>query len=186
MIYQTPNVITTLRLLLVFPISVSIYQDNTFLALILFILAGLSDWLDGFLARKFNWESKFGQLLDPLADKLLILSTLLAMAFSNLLPIWFVSVLLTRDAIIAMGAMAYMMIFEGQNALSNRWGKHNTGWIISLFILVLLDGQLDLEGKFLFLLIQIAKLGVLVFSFISLFFYLKDPGKSIFKHLIDY
>ncbi|SVC79696.1 uncharacterized protein METZ01_LOCUS332550, partial [marine metagenome] len=59
------------------PISISIYQGNELQALILFILAGLSDGLDGYLARKYNWESKYGELLDPLADKCLILSTIL-------------------------------------------------------------------------------------------------------------
>ena len=74
-----PNLITTTRLLLSIPISISIYQGSEGIALILFIVAGLSDGLDGFLARKFSWESKFGRLLDPLADKCLILSTLLLM-----------------------------------------------------------------------------------------------------------
>ena len=72
MISFIPNFITSLRLLLAIPISVSIYQGNEALALILFVIAGASDGLDGFLARKFNWESKFGQLLDPLADKFLV------------------------------------------------------------------------------------------------------------------
>ena len=78
MVKLIPNTITFIRLLLAIPITINIYQGNEGLALILFIIAGLSDCLDGFLARKFSWESKFGQLLDPLADKCLILSSLLA------------------------------------------------------------------------------------------------------------
>ena len=57
MISFIPNFITSLRLLLAIPISISIYQGNEVLALILFVIAGVSDSLDGFLARKFNWES---------------------------------------------------------------------------------------------------------------------------------
>ena len=183
MISFIPNFITSLRLLLAIPISISIYQGNEVLALILFVIAGVSDSLDGFLARKFNWESKFGQLLDPLADKCLILSTMLALAFASKLPIWIVSILLVRDAIIVMGAMLYIMLFEGRNALSNRWGKHYTGWIIAMLIIVLLQGTLVTGSALLHNLAQISKLGVLFFTFLSLFSYFKEPGKLIFNQL---
>ena len=75
-----PNLITGMRFVLVIPISIFIYQGNDMTALLLFVLAGLSDGLDGFLARKYNWTSDFGQFADPLADKCLILATLLAFA----------------------------------------------------------------------------------------------------------
>ena len=78
MLSATPNLITALRFILVIPISIYIYQENYFYALILFIVAGLSDGLDGYIARKFNWTSEFGQFADPLADKCLILVTLLS------------------------------------------------------------------------------------------------------------
>ena len=93
MLQIIPNLITSLRLLLAIPISISIYNGNEGLALLLFIFAGLSDGIDGYLARRFKWESQFGKLLDPLADKCLILATLLALAFAQLLPIWLVSLL---------------------------------------------------------------------------------------------
>ena len=83
MLSAIPNIITSIRFLLVIPISVYIYQGNDLLALTLFIVAGLSDGLDGYLARKYNWISKFGQFLDPLADKFLIVGTLLALAFTR-------------------------------------------------------------------------------------------------------
>mgnify|MGYP001172179949 FL=1 len=185
MISLIPNFITSLRLLLAIPISISIYQGYDLQGLFLFIFAGLSDGLDGFLARKFKWESKFGELLDPLADKCLILSTLIALAFANKLPIWLVSTLLARDAIVAMGAMLYMMLFEGRNALSNRWGKHYTGWTISLFIIVLLQNTLITWSNLFNSLLLIAKLGVLVFTFLSLASYFKGPGKQIFSQFFN-
>ena len=103
-----PNLITGLRFVLVIPISIYIYQGNALLALILFIVAGLSDGLDGYLARKYNWFSEFGQFADPLADKCLILATLLAFAFSEKLPLWFVYMMLSRDGIILIGAMLHL------------------------------------------------------------------------------
>ena len=67
--------------------------------------------------------------------------------------------------------MLYMMLFEGRNALSNRWGKHYTGWIVALFILTLLQDQVVPWEGFFYLLLQISKLGVLVFTSLSLFSY---------------
>ena len=139
-----PNLITGLRFVLVIPISIYIYQGNDLLALILFIVAGLSDGLDGYLARKYNWFSEFGQFADPLADKCLILATLLAFAFSEKLPLWFVYMMLSRDGIILIGAMLHLLLFENRQALPNRWGKHYTGWTIALFIIVLIQSSFSI------------------------------------------
>ena len=139
-----PNLITGLRFVLVIPISIYIYQGNDLLALILFIVAGLSDGLDGYLARKYNWFSEFGQFADPLVDKCLILATLLAFAFSEKLPLWFVYMMLSRDGIILIGAMLHLLLFENRQALPNRWGKHYTGWTIALFIIVLIQSSFSI------------------------------------------
>ena len=64
MLSAIPNLITGLRFVLVIPISFYIYQGNDFIALVLFVIAGLSDGLDGYLARKFDWFSEFGQFAD--------------------------------------------------------------------------------------------------------------------------
>ena len=132
-----PNLITCLRFLLVIPISIFIYQGDDLLALILFIVAGISDGLDGYLARRYDSETKFGQIADPIADKFLILATLLALAFSMKLPLWFVYLMLARDGVVLIGAILYLLIFDTKDVMSNRWGKHYTGWTIALFIIVL-------------------------------------------------
>ena len=108
MLSAIPNLITGMRFILVIPISIYIYQGNELWALILFIIAGLSDGLDGYLARKYNWSSEFGKFADPLADKCLIIATLLAFAFSGKLPIWFVYLMLSRDGIILIGAIMHL------------------------------------------------------------------------------
>ena len=183
MLQLIPNVITSLRLLLAIPICISIYQGNELLALLLFIFAGISDGFDGYLARRFTWESEFGKLLDPLADKCLILSTLLALAYVQLLPIWLVSILLVRDALAIMGSMLYLMLFEGRNSESNRWGKHFTGWTIALFIITLLQESISAYSMLLNLLYEIAVVGVLIFTALSVFTYARKQGKEVYKHL---
>ena len=183
MVEVIPNLITSLRLLLAIPICIFIYQGNELFALILFVIAGLSDGIDGYLARKFKWESEFGKLLDPLADKCLILSTLLALAYVQLLPIWLVSILLVRDALAVMGSMLYLMLFEGRNSESNRWGKHFTGWTIALFIITLLQESTNSFSMPLSLLYQIAVVGVLVFTVLSVIYYSKEQGKEVYKSL---
>ena len=183
MLQLIPNVITSLRLLLTIPICICIYQGNELLALLLFIFAGISDGFDGYLARRFTWESEFGKLLDPLADKCLILSTLLALAYVQLLPIWLVSILLVRDALAVMGSMLYLMLFEGRNSESNRWGKHFTGWTIALFIITLLQESIRTYSMLLNLLYEIAVVGVLIFTALSVFTYAREQGKEVYKNL---
>ncbi len=183
MLQLVPNVITSLRLLLAIPICIFIYQGNELLALLLFIFAGFSDGFDGYLARNYGWESEFGKLLDPLADKCLILSTLLALAYVQLLPIWLVSILLVRDALAVMGSMLYLMLFEGRNSESNRWGKHFTGWTIALFIITLLQESINSYSMLLNLLYEIAVVGVLIFTALSVFTYAREQGQEVYKHL---
>ena len=183
MLQLIPNVITSLRLLLAIPICISIYQGNELLALLLFIFAGISDGFDGYLARRFTWESEFGKLLDPLADKCLILSTLLALAYVQLLPIWLVGILLVRDALAVIGSMLYLKLFEGRNPESNRWGKHFTGWTIALFIITLLQESISAYSMLLNLLYEIAVGGVLIFTALSVFTYARKQGKEVYKDL---
>ena len=127
--------------------------------------------------------SEFGKLLDPLADKCLILSTLLALAYVQLLPIWLVSILLVRDALAVIGSMLYLMLFEGRNPESNRWGKHFTGWTIALFIITLLQESLNSYFMLFSLLYTIAIAGVLIFTALSVFYYFKEQGKEIYEQL---
>ena len=178
MLSAIPNLITGLRFVLVVPISICIYQGNDFLALILFVIAGLSDGLDGYLARKYNWFTEFGQFADPLADKCLVIATLLAFAFSQKLPLWFVYLILSRDGIILIGAMLHLLLFDNKQAPPNRWGKHYTGWIIALFIIVLIQSAFQILP---FYFEWIAMTGVIIFIALSLFTYLKNEGKLIFK-----
>ena len=100
-----PNIISTLRIIMVFPIAFFIWDEAYHTAFILMLIAGLSDALDGFLARTFHWQSKLGALLDPAADKLLLVSIFIICGIKGFLPIWFVVLIFSRDIIIFIGAL---------------------------------------------------------------------------------
>ena len=102
-----PNTITMLRIMMV-PVLVYLLLHGEYRAAIWVLLAaGLSDVLDGFIARRFNLCTDLGSILDPLSDKLLVVSTVLALAWRGLLPIWLTVVIVMRDLIIVGGATAY-------------------------------------------------------------------------------
>lgn len=102
-----PNALTLTRLVLIAPFLVFIYQKEYNNALYTFILAGCTDGLDGWLARHFHWQSLFGSLTDPLADKLLIATSFISLALIGKLPWWLVILVFSRDLTISFGALAW-------------------------------------------------------------------------------
>ena len=102
-----PNLITGLRILLVAPFLWLLLEERYGAALLLFVIAGLSDALDGFLAKYCDWTSELGGLLDPIADKLLLIGAILALGWLGELPAWLVGLVIARDLIIVGGAIVY-------------------------------------------------------------------------------
>jgi cardiolipin synthase len=104
---NVPNAITLLRITLVPVLAYLLLYGNYGAAIWLLLGAGLSDALDGFIARRFNLCTSLGAVLDPLADKILIITTVLALAWVRLLPSWLAIAIVARDLIIIGGAIAY-------------------------------------------------------------------------------
>ncbi len=105
-----PNLISVLRILLVAPLALCLLSENYTIALAVFLLAGFSDALDGYLARRFNWTSELGALLDPIGDKLLMMTTYLILGLQALVPMWLVVVVVLRDVIIVGGGLFYRLL----------------------------------------------------------------------------
>jgi cardiolipin synthase len=95
----------------VWPIAASLGDREYLVALALFILAGLSDGLDGYLAKRFNWTSDLGKVLDPLADKLLLVTVFVESAWLGLAPWWLTSAVVARDVFIVLGALVFRLWF---------------------------------------------------------------------------
>lgn len=102
-----PNKLTTLRMLLV-PVFIIIYLlGYEIVSLVIFATASFTDFLDGYLARKYNLVSNYGKIMDPLADKLLVTSALVCMVQTGLVPAWMVIIILAREfAITGLRAVA--------------------------------------------------------------------------------
>ncbi len=100
-----PNIISLLRVLLV-PLAIWLMLSDSFmLAFYVFIVAGVSDGIDGYLARHFNWQSELGAYLDALADKALLVSIYVVLGALHIIPTWIVIVVVTRDILIVAGVM---------------------------------------------------------------------------------
>lgn len=134
-----PNLISLVRILLIFPVVYLILQGAYAFALVLFFLAGLSDAVDGFLARHFNWTSRLGGWLDPVADKAMQMSVYFVMSWVQLIPWWLVVAVIVRDVVIIAGGTAYYFLIEKVSAEPRMLSKINTGMQILLILVVLFD-----------------------------------------------
>ena len=102
-----PNLITCMRFILIGPILWALLTKCYPLAFYLFLIAGLSDGLDGLLARFFDWTTPLGALLDPLADKLLLMGSFIVLAYLQQIPVWLTIMVIGRDIWIMGGALLY-------------------------------------------------------------------------------
>lgn len=109
---QIPNILTITRLILIVPFLMLLYRQNYVFAFQLFVLAGFTDALDGWLARSFNWQSPFGSFVDPVADKLLIASSMIALGLIGCLPWWLVMLVFLRDITISAGVLAWLWLIK--------------------------------------------------------------------------
>lgn len=132
-----PNVITALRLLMVGPFLYCTLKQHYFTAFFIFIIASISDGLDGYLARRFQWESKLGAFGDPLADKLLMMSSYVALTYIHQLPLWFTMLVVSRDVYIISGILAWHLLFRTIDFKPTFISKANTVFQLLLIITIL-------------------------------------------------
>ncbi|HFE32775.1 MAG TPA: CDP-alcohol phosphatidyltransferase family protein [Gammaproteobacteria bacterium] len=131
-----PNIISALRILLVIPVVMLLLERQYGAALILFAIAGISDGVDGFLAKHFGWQSRLGSILDPLADKLLLVCSFLSLAWLGLIPLALVVAVMLRDLIIVLGAIALHYRYGRFEMQPTRVSKVNTFFQIVLVLAV--------------------------------------------------
>lgn len=121
-----PNLLTLLRLLLALPVALAIGYRDYPTALALAAFAALSDGLDGFLARRCGWESRLGAVLDPLADKLLLVGCFIALTYVGSVPLLLTLLVLARDVVIVAGAIAWRLLIGRLTPRPSMLSKLNT------------------------------------------------------------
>lgn len=134
---QLPNAITIARMVMALPLLWLLMNAQFRPAFALAVVAGLSDGLDGFLAKRNGWQTELGGLLDPIADKLLLSTCFFGLWWSGLLPGWLVAVVMLRDAVILVGARAWWRIEGRFRAEPSGLGKATTLAQLLLVALVL-------------------------------------------------
>ncbi|MDR0483089.1 MAG: CDP-alcohol phosphatidyltransferase family protein [Cellulomonadaceae bacterium] len=135
--WTIPNAISAARLLLVPVFAVLIFTHRFVPALVVLAVAGISDWVDGYLARRLNQFSRLGQMLDPAADRLFIFVTLIGLVFHSIIPWWLLVVIAARD--LMMMVVTLVLARHGYGPLEvNFVGKGGTFALMYAFPLLLL------------------------------------------------
>jgi CDP-diacylglycerol--glycerol-3-phosphate 3-phosphatidyltransferase len=134
-----PNQLTLLRLVMVLPFVAALSMDwpgSKLLALGLFIVASVTDYADGYIARKFKLITDFGKLMDPLVDKILTIAAFICLVSLGSIPAWAVIVIVSREFLIT--GLRLIAVSHGKVLPAEKLGKHKTLWQIATIIYLLL------------------------------------------------
>ena len=149
MFKNIPNILTIIRFILIPIILNFIFQGDYISGIIIFSISGLTDVLDGFIARKFNLISNFGKLMDPLADKLTQISVLAALVSVKIIPVWILAIVVLKELIMVVGAS---FLYGKDVVVYSKWyGKLATVLFYLAIVVSLFIKQLELTGIWLHL-----------------------------------
>lgn len=140
-----PNLLTIIRIALVFPILNNIYLGNFEISIIYFIVASVTDGLDGFIARKMNWQTELGTLLDPVADKILLSGSIFILWLNQYIPFYIFVIFFSRDVAILLGAAIRMSVIESDTPTPNFLGKLTTTLQIIYIAIIFLKEIIELD-----------------------------------------
>ena len=121
-----PNAISIMRIFLILPILMLFVNDEFGWALGLFLIAGLSDGVDGYLAKKYHWDTRLGAFLDPAGDKLLVAWSYGTLAYLGHMPVWLAFIVIFRDVVIVAGSFIYHYLVRRLEGEPTRISKLNT------------------------------------------------------------
>jgi cardiolipin synthase len=158
MMRHIPNALCVFRMLLVVPVAWLLARGEYWATMWLFAFAAATDGLDGFLAKRCGWTSELGKILDPLADKILLVGVFVTLAVLGVVPLWLAATAVLRDLTITFGAIAYNALYEYPNGKPTPISKLNTLCQILYLLLVVAGSALDVRAE-----PAITILGALVF-----------------------
>ena len=140
-----PNLLTIVRIALVYPILNNIYLGNFEISIIYFVAASITDGLDGFIARKMNWQTELGTLLDPVADKILLSGSIFILWLNQYIPFYIFVIFFSRDVAILLGAAIRMTIIQSDTPTPNFLGKLTTTLQIIYIAIIFLKEIIDID-----------------------------------------
>lgn len=140
-----PNLITVLRIILVPIFVIYMINNNTLASLIVFIIASMSDALDGFIARVFHQKSDLGAHLDPLADKILLMTAYITLAILKMIPSWLAVLTISRDVIILLGVLILYLNRYPVKIHPSLLSKATTVIQVATILTVLSHGYLNID-----------------------------------------
>jgi cardiolipin synthase len=138
MMRHIPNLICLFRIALIVPLVIAMREEQHQRIIVLFLMAAVSDGLDGYLAKRFNWTSDLGRFLDPLADKLLLMTVFVTAAWLDIAPWWLTAAAVARDVLIGLGALVYRVWFGPLNGRPTIISKINTAMQLGYLLAVVL------------------------------------------------
>ncbi|MCA1743827.1 MAG: CDP-alcohol phosphatidyltransferase family protein [Desulfonatronovibrio sp.] len=165
--WTVPNILTVFRIFITPAFVVVFFSENYLLALILFVVAGITDGLDGFLARILDQRSRLGAMIDPLADKFMLLTAFICLGVQEWVPFWLIVVVISRDLIIIGGL--FILHLLGVNIKNNISptidSKINTLFQILLLLIILTANTFEIEALSVMTMLLIYLVGFLtIFS----------------------
>ncbi|HSG58249.1 MAG TPA: CDP-alcohol phosphatidyltransferase family protein [Woeseiaceae bacterium] len=134
-----PNAISIMRIALILPILMLFVQGQFGWAIGLFVIAGLSDGLDGYLAKNYGWQSQLGGFLDPAGDKLLVAWSFGTLAYLGHIPVWLAFIVIFRDVVIVVGSFMYHYLVKRLEGEPTRISKLNTALELAYLGFVMLQ-----------------------------------------------
>jgi len=149
-------------------------MSNFLVSLGYFLIASLTDALDGFLARRMKWQTYLGTILDPVADKLLLSGTILFLWLNSYIPIYICVIFIGRDVAILLGAAVHMTLIESKTPLPNILGKLTTGLQIAYIVIIFIFEIFGVAASLLLL-----DIFIVIVTLLSLFVYARNWFSSL-------
>jgi len=175
---KLPNILTLFRILLI-PVFIFLFfsdlNNNLTYAFVVFFIAGVTDVLDGYIARKYDMITDLGKVLDPLADKLMLMTVLFCLASTELIPVWVLTLIIIKELIMVYGGIRLYFSKEQVIIPSNKYGKLATVCFYFAICLVLLQ----IEGFFATVILYLAVAMALYAFFNYVLIAFKTKNKNI-------
>lgn len=142
-----PNTLCLIRIALILPLLQAMLAGEQWHILVLFSIAAVSDGLDGYLAKRFHWTSELGKYLDPIADKLLLMSVFITASWLDITPWWVAAVAVARDVLLGLGAISYRLWIGPLRGRPTVISKLNTGAQMLYLLAVILASAVGLPPR---------------------------------------